>query len=54
MLEGEQDDDVAGVSVATAGDIDGDGHDDLLVGASKESTGAERAGAAYLLYGHSL
>ena len=31
---GEEEDDNSGVSVATAGDIDADGYDDLLIGAS--------------------
>jgi hypothetical protein len=37
-----------GVSVAAAGDIDGDGRHDLLVGASGADTAAEDAGAVYL------
>ncbi len=41
----------AGLSVRTAGDVDADGYDDLLVGANRESTGGVDAGAAYLLLG---
>jgi hypothetical protein len=43
--------DAAGWSVAGGGDIDGDGLDDLLIGAPLESTGGSLAGAVYVLYG---
>ena len=51
ILLGEVGDDGAGISVSTAGDIDGDGHDDILVGAYAHDAGGTNAGAAYLLYG---
>jgi hypothetical protein len=38
-------------SVSGAGDVDGDGNDDIIIGASDESTGGSSAGAAYLLLG---
>lgn len=41
----------AGISVAGAGDIDGDNHADLLIGAYEEPTGGNRAGAAYVVLG---
>ncbi len=44
----------AGYSVAYAGDTDGDGMDDLLVGARGKSTYNDSAGAAYLVYGRGL
>jgi hypothetical protein len=51
-LVGEHDGDVAGVSVSGAGDVDGDGHDDLLVGAyGNKKGGAYYVGAAYLVLG---
>jgi len=50
-LTGEAVGDYAGMSVAAAGDVDGDGYADLLVGAYGESSGGAWAGAAYLLYG---
>ncbi len=43
--------DRAGTSQVALGDLDGDGLDELLVGAPNEDTGGVDAGAAYLLYG---
>ena len=40
--------------VAGAGDVDGDGLDDFLLGASNDSSGGSYAGAAYLVYGGSI
>ena len=50
-LIGEADGDKAGEAVAGGGDLDVDGHDDLLVGAEWEDSAATAAGAAYLVYG---
>jgi hypothetical protein len=50
-LIGESPGDEAGLSIASAGDIDGDGAPDLIVGAPFESTVATKAGAAYVIYG---
>ena len=50
-LIGESDDDGAGISVSGAGDVDGDGQDDLLIGAFQEDSGGTTNGAAYLVLG---
>jgi hypothetical protein len=52
-LVGENASDYAGTSLA-AGDIDGDGFDDVLLGASDNDAGGSAAGAVYLLYGGGL
>jgi len=43
--------DEAGAAVAGAGDVNGDGLDDMLVGAPSSDTAATDAGAAYLVLG---
>jgi FG-GAP repeat len=49
---GEVDSDESGSSVATAGDVDGDGNGDLLIGAEGQTAGGTGGcGAAYLLFG---
>lgn len=40
-----------GFSVASAGDVDGDGYDDVIVGAWQYDSGATDSGRAYLYYG---
>jgi len=40
-----------GISVSGAGDLNGDGFDDVVVGASSEDTGGVLAGAAYVFFG---
>ncbi|MBL8301066.1 MAG: FG-GAP repeat protein [Rhodanobacteraceae bacterium] len=45
-------DDQSGISVSTAGDVNGDGVDDLIVGADMANGQAgDRTGAAYVVYG---
>jgi len=50
-LTGEAGGDNAGRSVSSAGDLDGDGFDDLIVGAINNDTGGANAGASYVIYG---
>jgi hypothetical protein len=50
-LVGESAGDEAGVCVSGAGDVNADGHDDLLVGAWGNAEAGTNAGAAYLVRG---
>ena len=53
VLHGAVDDERAGTSLASAGDINADGIDDIIIGArsSDASTGNFGSGAAYLVFG---
>ncbi len=50
ILEGEFSGDRSGVAVA-AGDVDGNGYQDLIVGAYLDDEGGSSAGAGYIVYG---
>ncbi len=50
-LDGEATDDQVGDRVAAAGDLDGDGFDDLVVGAENTDFQAAQSGAAYVVHG---
>jgi Ca2+-binding RTX toxin-like protein len=56
LVQGDGAGSKTGVSVAAAGDINGDGFADLLVGAPNAGNGVPGAGGAYVLFGgpHSL
>jgi len=51
VLEGEAANDNFGISALGAGDIDGDGYDDVFIGASANDDAGSQAGAAYLYLG---
>ncbi|MBI4183928.1 MAG: FG-GAP repeat protein [Proteobacteria bacterium] len=50
-IAGEAASDLAGWSVAAAGDVNGDGLGDLVIGARAEAAAGQQAGAAYVVYG---
>ena len=47
---GEDSDDHSGYSVAGAGDVNGDGYDDILIGAERDEEGGSEAGQTYLMF----
>ena len=52
ILNGIDADDFSGFSVSSAGDVNGDGYDDLIIGAYGADPGSDsRAGEAYVIYG---
>ncbi len=50
---GEDSSDYSGWSVATGGDANGDGYDDILIGAAYDSDAHSNAGQTYLIFGRS-
>ncbi len=50
-IRGDEKSDSLGWSVSTAGDLDNDGHDDLIVGAPYSDDGGPNIGAAYVIWG---
>ncbi|HOX27093.1 MAG TPA: FG-GAP-like repeat-containing protein [Candidatus Krumholzibacteria bacterium] len=51
VVEGDQDLAAMGFSVATAGDVNGDGYSDVIVGARLFDEGQENAGRAFVYHG---
>jgi subtilisin-like proprotein convertase family protein len=51
LIKGAASDDLAGSSVAGAGDVNGDGRADVIVGALFADASGGQSGAAYVLYG---
>ena len=51
IIQGDAAGDEAGTSVSSAGDINGDGFDDLIVGAPFGDDGGDDAGEAYVIFG---
>ena len=54
LITGEAASDGLGISVATAGDVNGDGYSDLIVGAYLNDAGGSNAGRAYVYFGGSV
>ena len=50
-INGEHPFDRSGKAVSSAGDVDGDGIDDILIGAPAEDSAGQTAGAAYVVFG---
>ena len=51
IIQGDRAGDRAGISVSSAGDVNGDGIDDLIVGAYRGDNGGAYAGEAYVIFG---
>jgi hypothetical protein len=51
-LDGSKAYDNSGQSLASAGDVNGDGYADLIVGAPLADSSGDAAGSSYLIYGH--
>ena len=51
-ISGEAAGDFAGGAVSSAGDINGDGYDDLVIGADGSNTNGNNSGSAYVVFGH--
>jgi hypothetical protein len=50
-LTGDSAGDIFGASVASAGDVNGDGKDDVIVGATGDNHGGASSGSAFIFYG---
>jgi hypothetical protein len=51
VINGVSASDFSGFSVSSAGDVNGDGLDDLIVGASGDDPNGDRSGASYVVFG---
>ena len=51
ILNGQSAGDLFGISVASAGDFNGDGLDDVIVGASGDDNSGESSGSAFIFFG---
>ena len=54
VLNGENAGDTSGRSVSTAGDFNGDGLDDLIIGANRADVNGENSGRSYIIFGRGL
>lgn len=53
LIEGVGAGDMSGYSVSKAGDINGDGIDDLIIGAYKDAPNGNNSGASFIVFGNS-
>ena len=51
MINGVSQDDLSGYSVSSAGDVNGDGFDDLIVGANRDDPNGSDSGASFVVFG---
>ena len=51
VINGVSENDYAGVSVSSAGDVNGDGFDDLIVGAPQDDPNGSYSGASFVVFG---
>ena len=51
IIQGDVEGDQAGFSVASAGDVNGDGFDDLIVGAPRNDVAGDNSGSSYVIFG---
>ena len=54
FFTGEAEGDNLGISVSTAGDVNGDGYSDMIVGAYYNDAGGNNAGRAYIYFGGAI
>ncbi len=54
MLNGENASDQSGYSVSGAGDLNGDGKDDIIIGAHQADLNESNSGKSYVVYGGSI
>ncbi len=54
IIQGDMENDRLGISVSGAGDVNGDGLADLIVGAHQGEDGGNHAGEAYVIYGKAV
>ncbi len=52
VIYGENAGDLAGISVSSAGDVNGDGFDDLIIGAGLDADFVGSPGECYVVFGH--